>query len=166
MSLNEFNFTLFQNVVKFLPREAKYNLKLVNKKFNNRIDMSQDYEQWKLEKAEDAFGADGCPNVHIVVKGDDLFYRKISFVENLLGYDTSVLSDTTRITNINWKNLEYLCFNDLDNEDYWKLYDSLIFERQMYLTREDEVYFNKTIIKIVNGTKEDNTEAEILFPQQ
>lgn len=160
-SLNDFNFPLFQNVVKFLSAKDKLSLKLVNKKFNRRVDLEEEHMKWKLGKAEDAFG---FKNSHIVIKGDDVFCRRIYFGIPVDGFDTVTVT-TYCIKNVDWINLKFRSFYDLPPES-WKLYDSLKMEKRTYFSRPDNAYVQVVDVDVSSVCKSEMRHNVTLFPQE
>lgn len=157
--MDSFNFTLFQNVVKFLSAKDKLSLKLVNKKFNRRIDMKEDYEAWKFAKASAAFG---FRNPYIVISGDDLFHRRIYFTRSD-GFDVVTVT-TYRVKNVDWANLKERSLYDIDNSSNWDLYDSMDLEKRSFFSRPGDAYVVKFDTRIVPGVRSTFSYTEVLLP--
>lgn len=100
MSLNEFNYSLIQNLLKFLPRETKGCLKQVNKKFNNAIDLSDDYEQWKSDQIKNKFGGDRLKVVYVEVHGNDALVESHNMRFYLNGIDFNDIPTYTKICDL------------------------------------------------------------------
>ena len=158
--MQSFNRSIVHNITKYLPTEAKFHLKLTNKRFSSLVDLSDDYERWKLKRATEAF----CIKGHVSVKGDDIFMRSIFFDVNIEDEDVVKISIYS-VKNVKWLNLKKNSITCIIDRNNWKLYDSLVIKHENYVTGHGLVTLKKRTVEIINGVLTEEKDTEILYEE-
>lgn len=147
--MQSLNKPLLLNIIQLLPIEDKFHLKLVDRKFNNLIDLTKDHKDWKLNKAEAAIQ----PMYYVSVFGDNILARLVLItpLENEDDEDCpmQVCTRTISVKNVNWSKLSRgTVMKAIRDRKSFDAFESLTYIDDECETRDGFAFVRKRVVEV------------------